>query len=147
MDRQAPVAFLSYVRADDEHDHGKITALRSRLEGEIRMHTGQEFKIFQDKRDLSWGQHWKTRLDDTLLSVTFLIPVITPSYFNSSACRDEFEKFSIREKQLGENRLILPIYYLSSDPIADANSEDSDEIAKILASRNWADWRLSLIHI
>lgn len=136
-----PMAFLSYVRADDEHDRGRITALRARLEGEVRMHTGRPFAIFQDKRDLKWGQQWKERLDSTLLNVTFLIPVMTPSYFRSNACREEFEKFLLREKQLGENRLILPIYYLEADEINDAQGDRGDAMARALASRNWADWR------
>ena len=135
------VAFLSYVRADDEHERGRITWLRERLEGEVRMHTGRPFRIFQDNRDILWGQQWKRRLDDTLLSVTFLIPIITPGYFRSSACKDEFDKFLLREKQLGESRLILPIYYLSSDEIETSTEDSANEIAKVVASRNWSDWR------
>jgi cobaltochelatase CobT len=129
-----PIAFLSYVRAGDDHDHGRITKLRARLEGEVRMHTGKTFKIYQDKKDLKWGEQWKKRLDATLLNVTFLIPIVTPSYFQSKPCRDEFEQFLVREKQLGENHLILPIYYLESDEISDIDNEDS--IGKILKSRN-----------
>ncbi|HTR13426.1 MAG TPA: TIR domain-containing protein, partial [Roseiarcus sp.] len=139
MAKNEPIAFLSYVRADDEHDHGRITKLRARLEGEVRMHTGKTFKIYQDKRDLKWGEQWKERLDSTLLNVTFLIPVITPSYFQSMPCRREFEQFLMREKQLGENHLILPIYYLETDEIEDTDSKD--EIARIVASRSWPDWR------
>ena len=97
MGNNDPVAFLSYVRTDDEHDYGRITALRERLEGEVRMHTGKSFRIFQDKRDLKWGQQWQERLDSTLLNVTFLIPVVTRGYFHSGACRDEFNKFRLRE--------------------------------------------------
>ena len=134
-----PIAFLSYVRADDEHDHGRITKLRARLEGEVRMHTGKPFKIYQDKRDLKWGEQWKERLDSTLLNVTFLIPIITPSYFQSTPCRGEFEQFLIREKQLGENQLILPIYYLDVDEIDDVGRRD--EIARVIAARDWSDWR------
>ena len=141
MAQNDPIAFLSYVRADDEHDRGRITALRARLEGEVRMHTGKPFPIFQDKKDIKWGQQWKERLDSTLLNVTFLIPIVTPSYFQSYPCRDEFNKFLLREQQLGENHLILPIYYLTADEFGELNAKDADPIAKIIASRNWADWR------
>ncbi|UEM10927.1 hypothetical protein J4G43_041020 [Bradyrhizobium barranii subsp. barranii] len=34
MSERRPVAFLSYVRSDDDHDNGAITAFRKRLEGE-----------------------------------------------------------------------------------------------------------------
>jgi cobaltochelatase CobT len=137
-----PLAFLSYVRADDEHERGRITALRQRLEGEVRIQTGRPFVIFQDKKDIMWGQQWKQRLDTELFNVTFLIPIITPSYFRSAACRDEFEKFAIREKQLGKDTLILPIYYLEADEINEVSGGSADAIATVLSQRNWADWRL-----
>jgi hypothetical protein len=31
-----PAAFLSYVRFEDQHDEGRITELRNRLEGPLR---------------------------------------------------------------------------------------------------------------
>ena len=79
MQQSSPAAFLSYVRHDDDHDHGRISKLKARLEGEVRMHTGEAFPIYQDKKDLKWGEEWKKRIDDTLLSVSFLICVIVPS--------------------------------------------------------------------
>ena len=141
MNNTDPLAFLSYVRTDDEHERGRITALRQRLEGEVRIQTGRPFVIFQDKKDILWGQQWKQRLDTELFNVTFLIPIITPSYFRSAACRDEFEKFVIREKQLGKDTLILPIYYLEADEINEVSGESGDAIATVLSQRNWADWR------
>ncbi|TBD04815.1 TIR domain-containing protein [Rhizobium leguminosarum] len=140
MSNSNPVAFLSYVRADDDHERGRITAFRQRLEGEVRMQTGRPFSIFQDNKDISWGQQWKERLDAELFNVTFLIPMITPSYFNSSHCRDEFEKFQVREKQLGMNTLILPIYYLDADQMHEETTEQS-QMAAVLSQRNFADWR------
>ncbi len=140
MNKSEPAAFLSYVRSDDEHDGGRITELRQRLEGEVKMQTGLPFHIFQDRNDILWGHQWKERLEDALKSVTFLIPIITPSFFRSSACRDEFEVFISRENMLGENQLILPIYYAKSYQLEE-NTLENDEIAKILRARNWADWR------
>lgn len=140
MNTSDPVAFLSYVRADDEHERGRITALRARLEGEVRMQTGKPFSIFQDRKDISWGQQWRERLDTELFNVTFLIPVITPGFFTSAFCRDEVEKFQVRERQLGKNTLILPIYYLAADEMFQSSS-DQDSIATILSQRNYADWR------
>ncbi len=53
------------------------------------MHTGKPFKVFQDRNDLEWGQNWQDRIENSLEEVTFLIPVITPSFFNSPACQKE----------------------------------------------------------
>lgn len=136
-------AFLSYVHSDDDHDRGRISKLRERLEGEVRMHMGEPFKIFQDRNDLEWGQNWQSRISDTLNAASFLIPVVTPSFFRSPACRDEFYAFSNREQVLGLNGLILPIYYLDSDEI---ENRDGGDIAEILKSRQWSDWRSLRFH-
>jgi cobaltochelatase CobT len=140
MPSREAVAFLSYVRSDDAHDFGRITELRQSLEGEIKMQTGQAFHIFQDRNDISWGEQWKARIENALHGVTFLIPIVTPSYFQSPACRSEFHTFLIRERELGEERLILPIYYVSCDEM-DATTETTDEMVSVLRARNWTDWR------
>lgn len=131
---------MSYVRSDDDHDNGRITELRRRLEGEVRMQTGRTFDIFQDRNDMRWGDNWKERLDDNILSITFIIPIITPSYLRSEMRRDEFETLLIREKTFGVDRLILPIYYVDTDEINEVSGE-GDEVAKVIRTRNWADWR------
>jgi cobaltochelatase CobT len=94
-----PAAFFSYVHFDDETDGGRLTEFRKRLSAEVRVQTGEEFPIFQDK-DLKWGENWKKRIDESLDSTTFFIPVITPSFFNSQPCLDELERFLEREKKL-----------------------------------------------
>jgi len=40
---------MSYVRFDD----AQLTAFRERLAGEIRIQTGREFPIFQDRNDIA----------------------------------------------------------------------------------------------
>jgi hypothetical protein len=105
------------------------------------MQTGEPFAIFQDRNDISWGQLWKERINKSLSDVTFLIPIITPSFFKSPACRSEFNTFSRKEKLLGLNRLILPLYYVACDQFTDSYELGSDEIADVLRTRNWTDWR------
>src|ERR1700676_906081 len=142
MAERQPIAFLSYVRSDDDHDGGRITAFRKRLEGEVRMQTGRAFEIFQDRNDISWGQHWEDQINNSLSEVAFLIPIVTPSFFRSRACRSEFQTFSLKEKRLGVNRLILPLYYVECDQFGDGYDPGSDEIVDILRMRNWTDWRV-----
>ncbi len=140
MRTRNPIAFISYVRSDDQHDYGKISELRERIEGEVKIQTGRTFDIFQDRNDIRWGDEWKARLDGAILDVTFLIPIITPSYFNSSTCRYEFEKFLLREKTLGVGNLIFPIHYVDSEQL-DSKQDTVDGIATVLRARNWIDWR------
>jgi F-box protein 11 len=139
--QQSPIAFMSYVRFDDQHDNGRLTQFRERLSGEVRVQTGEEFPIFQDRNDILWGQNWKERVEDSLDQVTFLIPIVTPSFFLSPACRNELERFIDREKQLGRNDLIMPVYYVDCPPLNDQDRRASDPLAEAVAAHQYADWR------
>lgn len=136
-----PIAFMSYVRLDDQHENGRLTQFRERLSGEVRMQTGEEFEIFQDRNDIQWGQRWKERIEDTLDAITFLIPVITPGFFKSPACRAEFERFLRRERRLRRNDLILPVYYVECSILSSKAKRRQDSVAANVASRQCADWR------
>jgi F-box protein 11 len=136
-----PAAFLSYVHYDDEHEEGRITELLKRLEGEIRVQTGlKEFNIFQD-RDICWGEQWQARIDSTLDAATFFIPILTPLFFRSDACRNELSKFLDRETALHRHDLILPIYYVNAPEFNDPIKRAGDSLARTLAARQYVDWR------
>lgn len=135
-----PIAFLSYVHSDDANDSGYLSELRNRLCAEVQAQTGNEFPIFQDRDGIEWGQNWKTRIQESLDNATFLIPIITPSFFKSESCRDELKRFLEREKKLGRCDLILPIYYIESK-LDDKLATSADELAGIVASHQYVDWR------
>jgi parallel beta-helix repeat protein len=137
----APAAFMSYVRFNDEHDDGQLSAFRERLSTEVRAQTGEEFPIFQDRNDIAWGQGWQQRIDETLDAVTLLLVIITPGLFRSPACRAEVERFLERERALGRQDLILPVYYISAREMDDPGLREGDELARVLAARQYADWR------
>ncbi len=136
-----PAAFMSYVRFNDQHDDGQLSQFRERLAAEVRAQTGQEFAIFQDRNDIAWGQNWQQRIDEALDAVTLLLVIITPSLFRSPPCRAEFHRFLERERALGRADLILPVYYISAREMDDPAVRESDEMATMLASRQFADWR------
>jgi F-box protein 11 len=135
------MAFLSYVRFEDQHNDGRLSEFRERLSTEVRAQTGDEFPIFQDRNDIKWGQNWQERIEESVDRVTFLIPIITPSFFNSPPCRSELERFLEREKQLKRNDLILPVYYIDTPVLNIKERRAKDELAKIIAARQFADWR------
>ncbi len=138
---QHPIGFLSYVRDDDAHERGRLSEVAKRLSGEVRIQTGEKFEIFQDRNDIQWGQQWKERIEDSLDGVTFLIPIITPGFFKSPACRAELERFLKREKTLKRNDLILPVYYVNCPILHDDEKRKSDPLAMIIAERQYADLR------
>ena len=138
---KTPLAFMSYVNDDDKYANGKITQFREHLSRAMKAHSGKPFGIFQDKEDIKWGQQWQERINDALDATLFLIPIITPSFFNSSACRDELERFLKREEKLGRGDLILPVYYFDCPVLNDKEKLKQDTLAEIIAARQREDWR------
>jgi hypothetical protein len=132
---------MSYVRFNDHHDDGQITQFRERLSAEVRAQTGEEFYIFQDRSDIAWGQAWQQRIDEALDAATLLLIIVTPSFFRSAMCRAEVERFLARERELGRQDLILPVYYVSAPELDDPLLRDADELTRMVASRQLADWR------
>jgi F-box protein 11 len=121
--------------------HGHVTRFYERLSHEVGVYIGEEFLIFRDREEILLGQSWKERIEESLDEVTFLIPIITPFFFSSEACRDELERFLEREKELGRNDLILPVYYVDCSLLNDAGKRAGDDLAQVIAARQYADWR------
>ena len=105
------------------------------------MQTGEDFLMFQDRADIAWGQNWQRRIEQALDGVTLLLVIITPGFFRSTACREEVERFVERERALGRDDLILPVYYVSAPELDIPARRDEDKLANLLASRQLADWR------
>jgi hypothetical protein len=138
---RSPAAFLSYARFDDQHSLGRLTQLRQRLEGEVRARLGRQFAIFQDREDIGWGEAWRARIESAIEGSALFLPVLTPSFFTSPECRKELELFLEREKKLGRNDLVLPIYYLECPHLERLLPQQEDSLATILANRQWVNWR------
>jgi formylglycine-generating enzyme required for sulfatase activity len=132
-----PAAFISYARRDDAAYGGRITGLRERLQDLVASAIGRDFEIFQDRQAIAWGQHWPTRLDEGLEEALFLIPILTPSYFNSEACRAELETFLELERRSGRKDRVLSLYFLT----APVYEQKADSLAAILHERQHRDWR------
>lgn len=132
-------AFWSYVHQDDKDDGGRIGDLSRLLRARVRLLTGADFPIFLDRDSLGWGEEWETKIREALLSTMFFVPIITPSYFRSEACREELVIFSASALALGLKELILPIYYT---PVAefDAPPPSGDELVDLVRRYQWEDW-------
>jgi formylglycine-generating enzyme required for sulfatase activity len=136
-----PDAFLSYTRWDDQRDRGKISQFRQELAAEVRTVTGEPFEIFQDVDDIGVGERWSDKLDQMLDEARFFIPILTPNYFRSEACRDELGRFLNEEKAKGRGDLVLPIYYIECDVLEDAELRTIDPLATEIHKRQHHDWR------
>jgi CheY-like chemotaxis protein len=136
-----PDAFLSYTRIDDEFRSGAITSLRRLLELGVQVVTGnRNFQIFQDKEGIELGQNWQHRLDQAITDARFLIPILSPLYFQSKGCRDELTKFIAYEKSLGRNDLILPVYFVTTPLLEKPDLLKDDVLASKINERQRYDW-------
>jgi hypothetical protein len=134
-----PVAFLSYAHLDDQNVLQELSFFHDRLQCELSMHIGSPVHIFFDKKSIGWGKRWAEFIHRGLETAAFLIPILTPAFFESKQCREEYLIFSSTEKKLGRRDLVLPIYYVKSFEME--KKRDSDEVVKDILERQFRDWR------
>lgn len=131
--------FWSYVHADDEADKGRVSHLAQDVQAQFEMLTGEKIDLFFDKDAINWGENWRDRIDESLASVAFFIPVLTPRYFMSPECRRELQFFAQRAKNLGIEELVLPLLYLDVASLHDGTP--SDDLVALVKIFQWEDWR------
>ena len=133
-----PKGFWSYARGDDAHLDGVLTELRGRIAGEVSMLLGHDVGIFQDIHDLRTGDRWAEVLRAGVTKASFLIPVLTPRFFNRDWCREEVLTYMRISEENGVEPRIFPIRFVEWD-------EDKDcEVRAALAPFQYKDlsnWR------
>ncbi len=133
--------FFSYVQADDESDGGRIISLARHLRSQFRIQTADELSLFVDRDSLEWGSEWAARIDEAIAGTTFFLPVITPSYFRSQACRQELLKFTREATRLGLEQLLMPIYWVRVPDLDDDPASSADEAIGLVSRYQWQDFR------
>jgi hypothetical protein len=136
------VAFWSYTRFDDTHDGNWLTGLKEALQAEVQALSGMSVEIFRDVDGIAWGERWKEKIKTSADDAVFLIPILTPSYFQSEACRSELDQFVEREKSMSFDGLILPVYYIECSQLEDGFIKGTDRLARVAAEHNFEDLRL-----
>lgn len=135
----ASQGFWSYVHADDRADGKRISRLARDVVDQFQMLTGEAISLFLDKDALAWGEDWRDKIDSSLSSIAFFIPVLTPRFFMSPECRRELQFFARRASDLGIKELILPLLYVDFSAIHDETTED--DLIKLVRTFQWEDWR------
>jgi formylglycine-generating enzyme required for sulfatase activity len=138
------VGFFSYSRDDDADAHGALSALRERIQGELRGQLGrtrQTFRIWQDREAIASGKLWKTEIQNAVAQAVFFIPIVTPTVVNSEFCQFELNEFLAREAALGRDDLVFPILYIRVPALEDAAKRERDPVISIIAKRQYVDWR------
>jgi TIR domain len=141
MATKSPDAFLSYTHFDDQYHGGAIGRFSDRLSMAVRAITAKPFEILRDIDGIELGENWRERLNIVLGETRFFIPILTPNYFESKACRDELARFLEFERQSGRNDLILPIYYIDCAVLEDPKLRSDAPLAMEIDGRQRYDWR------
>lgn len=128
--------FFSYSHVDDVHDH--LTNLREDIRREFKVQTGDELELFFDRDSIGWGDRWREAIDASIDLASFFIPVLSPSYFHSSACSSELKAYMATVKRMDARQLILPIYYVDLERYRQSSEDHSvDEVLGF----QYKDWR------
>ncbi len=106
---------------------------------QYEMLTGEPIELFFDQRSLAWGDDWQHEIDERLESAAFFIPVVTPRYLTSEACRRELWTVAQRAEAIGLKGLILPLYYVDVPSFGDGSS--SDDVLDLVQRFQYVDWR------
>jgi hypothetical protein len=129
--------FWSYAHDDDEDDGGRITLLATHVRNEFSIQTDLTLSLFLDRDSLEWGDEWRGQIDKSLEATTFLIFIATPRFFRRQECRDELLRFHRTASAEGLSKLILPIYYVPVQGLADS----ADEAISVFLQTQFEDWR------
>src|ERR1700722_1447909 len=135
------VGFFSYSREDDKDSHGALSALRGRIQGELRGQLGRtakSFRLWQDQEAIPFGTLWETEIKNASAQSAFFIPIITPTVVASPYCKFELESFLAREAELGRSDLVFPILYIDVPGLEDSARRENDPVLSLIARRQYA---------
>jgi hypothetical protein len=138
------VGFFSYSRDDDKDSFGALSALRGRIQGELRGQLGRtakSFRLWQDREAIPFGTLWQTEIKNAAAQSVFFIPIITPTVVASPHCKFELDAFLAREAELGRSDLVFPILYIDLPALEDDARRQNDPVLSLIAERHYADWR------
>jgi hypothetical protein len=137
--------FWSYTHRDNAAEGGRIVALADDVKAQYSLVTGDKLELFVDRDGIDWGEKWQEVINLRLQSGSFFIPIITPSYLKSNACRHEFETFLSNAQQNSLSELILPILYADVFELSDFEHDNIVQQVKQLQYKNWTALRFEEI--
>ncbi len=124
LGREAPAGqarfdvFVSYARADSKADiSGRrwVEALRDRLVEDFRTF-GRPLRVFLDTDEIASMDDWRRRLLVGLRESRVLLACLSPNYFASSFCQEEFDEYLARQAQRVAGHETLAAVYLVEVP-------------------------------
>jgi hypothetical protein len=138
------IGFFSYSREDDEDSENGLSALRTRIQNELRAQLGcskDALRLWQDREAIPPGTLWESQIDNAVKQAVFFIPIVTPRVLRSEYCGIEFQKFLDRERELKRSDLIFPILYIDVEELENPKAWRHRPEFKMMAERQYVDWR------
>jgi hypothetical protein len=138
------VGFFSYSREDDEDSKGALSALRERIQRELRSQLGRsrkDFRLWQDAAAIAHGRLWQDEIRRAVAESVFFIPIVTPTAVRSGYCKLEFNSFLSREAELSRSDLVFPILYIPVAALEDEQRWRADEVLNVIGTRQYMDWQ------
>jgi hypothetical protein len=140
------IGFFSYSREDDEDSMGALSALRDRIQRELRAQLGRsfrdkDFRLWQDKEAIAPGHLWEREIKAAVAEAVFFIAIVTPTAVKSAHCLFEFTAFLQRERALGRTDLVFPMLYLPVPALNDEIKRRNNPVLSIIGARQYVDWR------
>jgi hypothetical protein len=138
------IGFFSYSRDDDDDSRGALSELRDCIQRELRGQLGRSrtsLRLWQDKQAIAPGKLWEGEIKAAIEQSVFFIPIVTPTAVRSQYCKHEFDAFLARERALGRDDLVFPIYYIRVPGLEDEEIWKPDPVLKTIGERQWTNWR------
>lgn len=128
--------FLSYCHADNDYLDGAIVAFARKVVEGYEYTYGATLNLFVDVDSINWGDEWKAVIEQRIDSTNFLMPVVTPRYLRSDACRAELLRF-YSQMGAGDGRRVLSLIW--QDYSAVSCEMTGDQVLAIIESHQHRD--------
>lgn len=135
------MAFFSYstIDWDAKAEREVLHSLPDVIESQIRAEIGsRSFNIWRDQDKLRWGDEWRSKIHASIRKHNAMIVLVSPSWFKSDICQEEFDAFV--RAPLQKNGLLLPILWrkVVVDKLSRAKRRRWDIMCQVTQA-NWTE--------
>ncbi|HXM40547.1 MAG TPA: AAA family ATPase [Bryobacteraceae bacterium] len=134
-----PIVCLSYAYPDNKDLF--VNQFADRLGQELQVQFGEPINVIWDTHRLHPDAKWSEGAEKWLQNASFLVPILSPSYFKSDLCRKEFEVFLDREQRTGRT-LIFPVRFVATGAHEDSAAQEWPTWVQGLRRHKFVDLRL-----
>jgi hypothetical protein len=135
------VGFFSYSRSDNNDWEGELSALGEAIGRELALRLGRDrrnFHLWQEEI-MNPGIDWKREIERRVQQAVFFIPIVTRRTVLSENWHFELDSFLARERALGRDDLVFPIYFIPVPELQD-EAKSRNPALSIMAKRQFVDW-------